>query len=95
MTSESLFRYRPRTRPPASADECRGLDFSELVEPFACERIVMTSPHSRFPFTISISHRDPYPFDYSIAARTASDAAAVVARMRALGRGAWIAEVSA
>ncbi len=95
MTRESLFRYRPRRRPPASEDERRLLDFPALVEPFACERIVMTSPHSRFPFTICISHSDPDPFDYSIAARTASDAAAVVARMRALGRGAWIAEVNA
>ncbi len=97
MTREALFRYRPRTRPPASEDECRGLDFPELVEPFACERIVMrvTRPRSDFPFTIGIFHRDPDPFDYRIAARTASDATAIVARMRSLGRGAWIAEVNA
>ena len=48
---------------------------------------------SDFPFTIRIFHRDPDPFDYCIASRTASDATAVVARMRALGRGAWIEEV--
>ena len=97
MTRESLFRYRPRRRPPASVDERRLLDFPELAEPFACERIVMrvTRPRFDFPFTIGIFHRDPDPFDYRIAARTASDAAAVVARMRALGRGAWIAEVNA
>ncbi len=97
MTSDSLFRYRPRTRPPTSEDECRRLDFPALVEPFACERILLnlTRPRSDFPFTIGIFHRDPDPFDYRIAARTASDAMAIVARMRALGRGAWIAEVNA
>ena len=95
MTRESLMRMRPRTRPPTSEDECRRLDFPALVEPLACERVVTRSPHSGFPFTIGIIHRDPDPFDYRIAARTASDAAAVVARMRALGRGAWIAEVNA
>ena len=97
MTRESLFRYRPRRRPPASVDERRLLDFPELAEPFACERIVMrvTRPRFDFPFTIGIFHRDPDPFDYRIAARTASDATAIVGRMRALGRGAWIAEVNA
>ncbi len=97
MTRESLMRMRPRNAAPASELERRLHDFPELVEPFACERIVMrvTRPRSDFPFTISISHSDPDPFDYSIAARTASDAAAVVSRMRALGRGAWIAEVNA
>ncbi len=94
MTRESLFRKRPPNAAPASELERRLLDFPALVEPLACERIAMRR-HSRFPFTISISHSDPDPFDYSIAARTASDAAAVVARMRALGRGAWIAEVNA
>ena len=97
MTRESLFRKRPRNAAPASELERRLADFPALVEPFACDRLVMrvTRPHSDFPFTIGIFHRDPDPFDYRIAARTASDAAAIVARMRALGRGAWIAEVNA
>ncbi len=95
MTRESLMRMRPRNAAPASELERRLLDFPALVEPLACERIAMTSSHSRFPFTIGIVHRDPDPFGYRIAARTASDAAAIVARMRALGRGAWIAEVNA
>ncbi len=84
MTRESLIEL-----------ERRLLDFPALVDPLACERMAMRSRHSRFPFTIGIFHRDPDPFDYRIAARTASDAAAVVARMRALGRGAWIVEVNA
>ena len=95
MTRESLFRYRPRNAAPASELDRRLLDFPALVEPLACERIVMRSPHSRFPFTIHIFHRDSCPFDYRIAARTASDATAISARMRALGRSAWIAEVDA
>ena len=48
-----------------------------------------------FPVMVEIVHRDPAPLAYRIAARTAFDATAVVARMRALGRGAWIAEVDA
>lgn len=91
----SLIRMRPRRRPPASETECRMLDFPELSELHACERIVMRATKRRpdFPFVIRIFHRDPDPFDYCIASRTASDAAAAVARMRALGRGAWIEEV--
>lgn len=50
---------------------------------------------SAFPVTIEIVHRDPDPLAYRIATKTASDATTVVARMRALGRGAWIAEVDA
>lgn len=50
---------------------------------------------SGFPVMIEIVHRDPDPLDYRIAARTASDAVRIVARMRALGRGARISEVDA
>ena len=95
MTRELLFRKRPRNAAPASELERRLLDFPALIEPLACERIAMRNPHSGFPLTIGIVHRDPDPFDYRIAARTASDAGAIVARMRALGRGAWIADVDA
>ncbi len=93
-TRASLFRMRPR-RPPASEMECRMLDFPELSELHACERLVMRATRRRpdFPFVIRIFHRDPDPFDYCIASRTASDATAIVVRMRALGRGAWIEEV--
>ena len=48
-----------------------------------------------FPVMIEIVHRDPVLLAYRIATKTASDAVRLVARMRALGRGAWISEVNA
>ena len=57
-----------------------------------------TRPASRppeFPVTVEIVHRDPDPLDYRIATKTALDAVRVVARMRALGRGARVSEVDA
>lgn len=66
-------------------------------QPFACRHVTMraTRRPPDFPVTIMVSCRDPDPFDYCIAARTVSDAARIVARMRALGRGARISEVDA
>ncbi|MDE0408425.1 MAG: hypothetical protein OXN81_11245 [Alphaproteobacteria bacterium] len=66
-------------------------------QPFACRHVTMraTRRRSDFPVTIMISCRDPDPFDYCIATTTVSDATAIVARMRALGRGARIEDVDA
>lgn len=66
-------------------------------QPFACRSVVMRSTRRRpgFPVTIRVFCRDPDPFDYCIATRTASDATAIVARMRKLGRGARIEDVNA
>ena len=63
----------------------------------AQERIPMR-PATRppgFPVTVEIVHRDPDPLAYRIATKTASDGVRIVARMRALGRGARISEVDA
>jgi len=57
-----------------------------------------TRPASRppgFPVMIEIVRRGPDPLAYCIATKTASDGVRIVARMRALGRGARISEVDA
>lgn len=48
-----------------------------------------------YPWTIEIRHGEPDPIDYLIHARNALEAVRVVARMRALGRGAAIVQVDA
>lgn len=66
-------------------------------QPLACQTVTMRAGRRRpdFPVTIRVFCRDPDPFDYCVATRTASDVAAIVARYRALGRGARIEDVNA
>lgn len=52
-------------------------------------------PREDFPWTVEVRHAPPDPFAYRVHARNATDAAQVVARYRALGRGARIEDVNA